>query len=92
MENGDHVGTLYRPTPERYQEADLGEPRFAGLRTYDRSHGEDRSAGSDDLLYYVVADNPPADIINYPDSNKWVVKPHRKGFIMQETDYYAGEE
>jgi uncharacterized cupin superfamily protein len=51
-----------------------------------------KNTGSDDLLYYVIADNPPVDVINYPDSNKWLVKPHRKVFTIQETNYYANEE
>lgn len=51
-----------------------------------------KNTGTDDLLYYVIADNPPADIIHYPDSNKWLMKPHRKCFTLQETDYYADEE
>ncbi|MDB6079106.1 MAG: Cupin domain protein [Akkermansiaceae bacterium] len=51
-----------------------------------------RNTGSVDLVYYVIADNPPADVITYPDSNKWSVKPQRKSFVMQEVDYYAGEE
>jgi uncharacterized cupin superfamily protein len=51
-----------------------------------------KNTGTADLLYYVIADNPPADVITYPDSNKWLVKPQRKSFTMQETDYYANEE
>src|SRR5881227_3324146 len=51
-----------------------------------------KNTGMADLLYYVIADNPPADVTTYPDSNKWFVKPHRKSFTMQETDYYANEE
>jgi len=51
-----------------------------------------KNTGSEDLVYYVIADNPPADVITYPDSNKWFVKPHRRSFIIQETDYYANEE
>jgi uncharacterized cupin superfamily protein len=51
-----------------------------------------KNTGTEDLLYYVVADNPPADFAHYPDSNKWLVKPPRKCFTMQEADYYQGEE
>jgi uncharacterized cupin superfamily protein len=51
-----------------------------------------KNVGTEDLVYYVIADNPPADVINYPDSNKWFVKPHHKSFTLQETNYYAGEE
>ncbi len=51
-----------------------------------------KNTGSEDLLYYVIADNPPADVVYYPDSKKWFVKPQRKCFTMQEADYYANEE
>lgn len=51
-----------------------------------------RNTGGEDLVYYVIADNPPADVITYPDTGKWFVKPHRKSFRMVEEDYYAGEE
>jgi uncharacterized cupin superfamily protein len=51
-----------------------------------------KNTGPDELVYYVIADNPPADVSYYPDSNKWTVKPQRKYFTMQEVDYYAGEE
>jgi uncharacterized cupin superfamily protein len=52
-----------------------------------------KNTSSEDLLYYVIADNPPADVGFYPDSKKWaVIKPERKFFTMQEVDYYAGEE
>src|SRR5262249_39488133 len=51
-----------------------------------------KNTGKEDLIYYVIADNPPADVINYPDSNKWFVKPQRKSFRIQEAEYYAGEE
>jgi uncharacterized cupin superfamily protein len=51
-----------------------------------------KNVGEEDLVYYVIADNPPADVITYPDSQKWFVKPQRKAFKMQEIDYYAEEE
>jgi len=51
-----------------------------------------KNTGTDELVYYVIADNPPADVGYYPDSKKWTVKPQRKYFMMQEVDYYAGEE
>jgi uncharacterized cupin superfamily protein len=51
-----------------------------------------KNTGTADLLYYVIADNPPADVITYPDSKKWFVKPQRKSFTMQETNYYSGDE
>lgn len=50
-----------------------------------------RNAGEDDLHMVLVADNPMADIIHYPNSDKWMVKPQRKVFRMAEVDYYEGE-
>jgi uncharacterized cupin superfamily protein len=48
--------------------------------------------GAEDLVYYVIADNPPSDITHYPDSKKWTIKPQLKCFEMTEVDYYKGEE
>lgn len=48
--------------------------------------------GSTDLIYYVIADNPLADVTNYPDTNKWAVKPAMKCFTMTETEYYEEED
>ncbi len=50
------------------------------------------NTGGEDLVYYVIADNQPADIVRYPDSGKWFIKPQRMSFRMQEADYYDGEE
>jgi uncharacterized cupin superfamily protein len=50
------------------------------------------NTGEADLLYYVVTDQPPADVIAYPNSKKWFVKPQRKFFRMHEVDYYEGED
>jgi uncharacterized cupin superfamily protein len=41
-----------------------------------------------DLIYYVIADHPPADIAFYPDTEKWAIKPPRKFFKMTEVPYY----
>lgn len=48
--------------------------------------------GTEDLTYLVIADQPQADVIHYPDSGKWMVKPQRKVFEMAEADYFKGEE
>ena len=50
------------------------------------------NTGSEDLTYIVIADQPQADVIHYPDSGKWMVKPQRKVFEMAEADYFKGEE
>jgi uncharacterized cupin superfamily protein len=41
-----------------------------------------------DLIYYVIADHPCADIAFYPDTEKWAIKPPRKFFKMTEVPYY----
>ncbi|MCF7786056.1 MAG: cupin domain-containing protein [Prosthecobacter sp.] len=48
--------------------------------------------GSEDLTFFVIADQPQADVIHYPDSGKWMTKPHKKAFEMQEVEYFKGEE
>jgi uncharacterized cupin superfamily protein len=45
-----------------------------------------------DLVYYVIADNPPVDVVTYPDSGKWAIRPPRKHFRMTEVPYYQGED
>jgi uncharacterized cupin superfamily protein len=50
------------------------------------------NTGAEDLVYLVIADNPRADVIHYPDSGKLGIKPQRQFFTPQATDYFAGEE
>jgi uncharacterized cupin superfamily protein len=51
------------------------------------------NTGTADLVIQIIADNPPGDIVHYPDSNKWAVRPPGKRFRMTEvTNYYDGEE
>jgi uncharacterized cupin superfamily protein len=50
------------------------------------------NTGTEDLLYYLVADNPPVDIWHYPDSNKWGHSNSRKFFRATDADYWDGEE
>jgi len=49
-----------------------------------------------DLLYYVIANNSPADFYCYPDSKKWgfwaELLNRGKLFRMTEVDYFDGEE
>jgi uncharacterized cupin superfamily protein len=47
---------------------------------------------SEDLIYLVVADQNPADITYYPDSDKWAFRPPRTVFEMTEVDYFKNEE
>ena len=49
--------------------------------------------GSEDLVLYVVADNPIGESGYYPDSQKWIVRsPGRKLLRGESLDYYDGEE
>jgi uncharacterized cupin superfamily protein len=47
----------------------------------------------EDLLIYVIADNPVGESCHYPDSNKWLVRsPNRRLLRGESLDYYDGEE
>jgi uncharacterized cupin superfamily protein len=49
--------------------------------------------GAEDLIVYVVADNPIGESCHYPDSNKWIVRsPGRRLIRSEPLDYYDGEE
>ncbi|MEO0793571.1 MAG: cupin domain-containing protein [Verrucomicrobiota bacterium] len=50
------------------------------------------NSGDEDLVFWVIADNPPAESIYYPDSDKWAIKPERKWFKATPVDYFEGEE
>lgn len=49
--------------------------------------------GDEDLILYVVADNPIGESCHYPDSGKWLVRSPEGRLIRSESlDYYDGEE
>jgi uncharacterized cupin superfamily protein len=49
--------------------------------------------GSEDLVFYIVADNPVGGSCHYPDSQKWSVRsPERRLIRSEPVDYYDGEE
>ena len=49
--------------------------------------------GPEDLLLFVVADNPMGESAYYPDSKKWLVRsPERRLMRGESLDYYDGEE
>jgi uncharacterized cupin superfamily protein len=49
--------------------------------------------GAEDLVLYVVADNPIGESCHYTDSGKWLVRsPERRLIRSQNIDYYDGEE
>ncbi len=48
---------------------------------------------SEDLVLYVVADNPIGESCHYPDSKKWLVRsPETRLIRSPKLDYYDGEE
>jgi uncharacterized cupin superfamily protein len=48
---------------------------------------------TEDLLIYVIADNPIGESGYYPDSKKWIVRsPERRLMRSEGLDYYDGEE
>jgi uncharacterized cupin superfamily protein len=48
---------------------------------------------SEDLVLYVVADNPFGESNYFPDSQKWIVRsPKRRAVRSGQVDYYEGEE
>lgn len=49
--------------------------------------------GDEDLVVFVIADNPYGDTAYYPDSNKWSAAiPERRVMRAEALDYYDGEE
>jgi uncharacterized cupin superfamily protein len=49
--------------------------------------------GTEDLMLYVVADNPIGESCHYPDSDKWLVRsPGRRCIRSEPVDYFDGEE
>ena len=49
--------------------------------------------GTEDLIVYVVADNPIGESAYYPDSKKWLVRsPERRILRGENLEYYDGEE
>lgn len=49
--------------------------------------------GQEDLVVYVVADNPIGESVYYPDSGKWLVRsPERRLMRGDPLEYYEGEE
>ena len=51
------------------------------------------SEAGQDLILYLVADNPIGESCYYPDSQKWLVRsPERRLIRSDALDYYDGEE
>jgi uncharacterized cupin superfamily protein len=50
------------------------------------------ASAAEELVFYLVADNPPVDYWYYPDSKKWGLRSPRMFFRPAEVEYYDGEE
>jgi uncharacterized cupin superfamily protein len=50
------------------------------------------NGGHGDLVFLLIADNPPVDYWHYPDSDKWGFRSPRKFFRTADADYWDGEE
>ncbi|MCX6955266.1 MAG: cupin domain-containing protein [Verrucomicrobia bacterium] len=50
------------------------------------------NTGPDDVLYWLIGDNPAHDVCYYPDSNKWGQSSPRGNFRATPVDYWDGEE
>ena len=49
--------------------------------------------GTENLVFYIVADNPIGESCHYPDSGKWIVQsPERRVMRSEDLDYFDGEE
>ncbi len=48
---------------------------------------------TEDLVFFVIADNPVGESCYYPDSGKWLVRvPERRLLRSEGLDYFDGEE
>ena len=50
------------------------------------------NSGPSELVFFLVADNPPVEYWHYPDSQKWGFRSPRKFFRIVEMDYWKDEE
>ena len=70
-------------------------PRFPRGSTFVFEPGEPhqiRNTGKDDMLYLILANNPPTDLIHYPDTDQYLAKPPGKVFTMKEAEYYEQDD
>lgn len=56
------------------------------------AHQIRNASAAEDLIYYVIADNPASDPVYYPDSDKWLIRPPGKLGRVTEVAYFDGEE
>ena len=74
------------------------QPKWSAGDTFLFKPGEAHqlsNRGTEDFIYYVIADNPIGDSCYYPDSGKWAVRKEGDETVIvkgSETDYLDGEE
>ncbi len=51
-----------------------------------------KNAETEELQFYILADNPPSEMWHYPDSDKWGCREPRMSFRVTPAEYYDGEE
>lgn len=82
-------GTANLRTAEQTQQLRAGD---VAICPPGEAHQIANASATDELQFYLVADNPPVDYWFYPDSNKWGLRDPRKFFRGPELDYWDGEE
>ena len=50
--------------------------------------------GAEELVFYIIADNPVGETCYYPDSDKWALPMNLNGPVLKgkAVDYFEGEE
>lgn len=56
------------------------------------AHQITNASETEELLFYIIADNAPVDYCHYPDSDKWLLRSPRKVLRDAGVNYWAGEE
>ncbi len=56
------------------------------------AHQITNASATEELLFYIVAENAPVDYWFYPDTGKWGLRSPRKFFRPTEVEFWDGEE
>lgn len=65
---------------------------FVVLHPPGEAHQITNASSTDDLVFWLIADNAPVEYWRYPDSAKWGFRSPRKFFRPTDTGYWDGEE
>jgi uncharacterized cupin superfamily protein len=50
------------------------------------------NTGASDMVYYVIANDPPSDICHFPDTNTWSFPGQSQPVRVEPCNHYDGEE